>query len=80
VSLTHSPIRVVLDTNVLISALLFENGRLSWLRRGWHQGEISPVLSEPSARELTRVLTYPKFRLTQHDINGLLADLSSLHE
>ena len=24
-------IRVVLDTNVLVSALLFENGRLAWL-------------------------------------------------
>ena len=25
-------IRVVLDTNVLVSALLFEHGRLSWIR------------------------------------------------
>jgi hypothetical protein len=28
-------IRVVLGTNVVVSALLFENGRLAWLRWTW---------------------------------------------
>ena len=27
--------RVVFDTNVLVSALLFPAGRLSWLREAW---------------------------------------------
>ena len=31
-------IRVVLDTNVLVSALLFENGRLAWIRHSWQNG------------------------------------------
>jgi len=68
-------IRVVLDTNVLVSALLFENGRLAWLRRSWQAGVIRPVLVESSARELIRVLGYPKFQLTPPDINRLLGDV-----
>jgi putative PIN family toxin of toxin-antitoxin system len=68
-------IRVVLDTNVLVSALLFENGRLAWLRRTWQTAAIRPVLTEASARELIRVLTYPKFRLKRPDIDRLLTDV-----
>ncbi len=68
-------IRVVLDTTVLVSALLFENGRLAWLRRTWQTAAITPVLTESSARELIRVLTYPKFRLERPDIDRLLADV-----
>ncbi|MEA5391445.1 PIN domain-containing protein [Cyanobium gracile UHCC 0139] len=68
-------IRVVLDTNVLVSALLFENGRRAWLRRTWQTAAITPVLSESSARELIRVLAYPRFRLTRADVDRLLADV-----
>lgn len=68
-------IRVVLDTNVLVSALLFENGRLAWLRRTWQTAAIRPVVSESSARELIRVLAYPKFRPTRADMDRLLADV-----
>jgi len=65
----------VLDTNVLVSALLFEKGRLSWLRPCWQQGQITPVLAEATARELLRVLAYPKFRLQPVDCERLLEDL-----
>ena len=75
-----APIRAVLDTNVLVSALLFElgqfePGRLSWLRYGWQQGQFIPVLAQPTARELLRVLAYPKFRLQSVDRERLLEDL-----
>jgi putative PIN family toxin of toxin-antitoxin system len=65
----------VLDTNVLVSALLFANGRLSWLRPCWQCGRITPVLAQPTARELLRVLAYPKFRLEPDDRERLLEDL-----
>lgn len=68
-------IRVVHNTNVLVSALLFENGRLAWLRRTWQTAAITPVLCESSARELIRVLACPKFRLTRADVDRLLADV-----
>ena len=69
------PIRAVLDTNVLISALLFDQGRLRWLRPCWQSGRLTPLLAPPTLRELLRVLAYPKFRLDPHDRERLLEDL-----
>jgi putative PIN family toxin of toxin-antitoxin system len=68
-------IRVVLDTNVLVSALLFEGGRLAWIRQSWQSGRVKPVMAEPTARELLRVLAYPKFQLKPAEIEQLLAEL-----
>ncbi|RMX10446.1 putative toxin-antitoxin system toxin component, PIN family [Allofranklinella schreckenbergeri] len=66
--------RVVLDTNVVLSALLFTNGRLAWLRRAWQQGQLQPLICKQTASELLRVLAYPKFKLTAQDQQDLLAD------
>ncbi len=68
-------IRVVLDTNVLVSALLFEGGRLAWIRQSWQSCRFTPVLAEPTARELLRVLAYPTFQLNPAEIEQLLAEL-----
>ena len=54
-------IRVVLDTNGLVSASLFEKGRLAWIRHGWQGGRFTPVLAQPTTLELLRVLGDPKF-------------------
>ena len=70
-----SGLRVVLDTNVVVSALLFERGSLAWIRTAWQTGLIQPVVAEPTVRELMRVLTYPKFRINALDLEQLLADL-----
>ena len=56
--------RVVFDTNVVLSALLFTHGRLSWLVGHWEAGNCMPLISRATAEELTRILAYPKFRLT----------------
>lgn len=66
--------RVVLDTNCLVSALLF-GGRLAWLRAAWQTGRLVPLLSRATTRELLRVLDYPKFALTAEEQEDLLADL-----
>ena len=66
---------MVLDTNVLVSALLFARGRLLWLRSAWQDGQVIPLLGRETAEELLRVLHYPKFRLTREDREELLADL-----
>ena len=68
------PLRVVLDTNVLVSALLFPAGSLSWLREQWQSKVILPLASHATTAELTRVLSYPKFRLTDGEREDLLAD------
>ncbi len=67
-------LRVVFDTNTVISALLFANGRLAWLRAHWREGRSTPLISRSSAEELTRVLGYPKFRLSAPDRLELLGD------
>jgi putative PIN family toxin of toxin-antitoxin system len=66
--------RVVLDTNVVLSALLFRGGRLEGLRHAWQAGRITPLLSSALAEELIAALAYPKFRLTAPDREDLLAD------
>jgi putative PIN family toxin of toxin-antitoxin system len=67
-------LRVVFDTNSVVSALLFLNGRLAWLRPHWREGGCIPLISRATAAELTRVLGYPKFRLSPDDRLELLAD------
>ncbi len=69
-----SPARLVLDTNVLLSALLFPARSLSWLRHAWQAGEIVPLASPETTRELVRVLCYPKFDLTEDEREDLLAE------
>lgn len=56
--------RGVFDTNVVLSALLFSTGRLAWLRLHWQEGGAVPLISPATARGLTRVLAYPKFKLS----------------
>jgi uncharacterized protein len=64
-------IRVVIDTNVLISCLLF-SGRVSYLRDLWLAGKIIPMLSKETFDEFQRVLAYPKFSLTSHEIRAII--------
>jgi putative PIN family toxin of toxin-antitoxin system len=66
--------RLVLDTNVLLSALLFHSGAVAWLRGSWQSGAFTPLISRDTAAELLRVLTYPKFRLTEDNRQAILTD------
>jgi putative PIN family toxin of toxin-antitoxin system len=66
-------IRAVLDTNVVVSALLF-SGPPSQLVPAWQSGRLQPVLSAPILDEYIRVLAYPKFKLTSAEIRGLIEE------
>ena len=63
-------IRAVLDTNVLISALLF-SGPPSRLVSAWQASRFHPVLSQSILEEYVRALAYPKFHLTVEEIRVL---------
>jgi uncharacterized protein len=65
--------RVVIDTNLVLSALVF-GGRLSRLRLAWQNNRFIPLASEVTISELVRVLTYPKFKLTNSEQEDLLSD------
>ena len=69
-----APPRVVLDTNVVLSALLFGGGPAARVRSGWQSGRFVPLASTATAQELVRVLGYPKFRLASAEQEELLAD------
>lgn len=66
--------RVVLDTNCLVSALIFSRGKLAWLREAWQAKRFILLASHDTVSELLRVLAYPKFKLTPDEQETLLAD------
>ena len=66
--------RVVIDTNLVLSALVFAQGRVTPLRLAWQNQQIQPLVSKTTAAELIRVLQYPKFKLSADDQQELLAD------
>lgn len=69
-----SPPRVVLDTSVVLSALVFRGGPAGRLRTGWQASRFIPLVSAVTASELVRVLGYAKFGLTPSEQEDLLAD------
>ena len=64
-------IRVVLDTNVLMSALLFKE-ELSRIVGLWRAGKMVPIISKETFHELRAVLEYPKFSLSRAEIKSLI--------
>ena len=67
--------RIVLDTNCLVSALVFSRSRLSPLRTHWQASRYIPLGCEETVNELIRVLAYPKFQLSKEEIEHLLGDI-----
>jgi len=63
--------KIVIDTNVLVSAFLF-GGVPGELIPLWKDGRIQPLASPDIIDEFIRVLSYPKFQLIEKDIDFLL--------
>ena len=66
-------VRVVLDTNTVISVRVFRRGRLGWIRGLWTAGRVLPLVCRATARELIEALAYPKFKLDESEIRAVLA-------
>ncbi|TVR33324.1 MAG: putative toxin-antitoxin system toxin component, PIN family [Spirochaetaceae bacterium] len=71
VSWPRPGVLTVLDTSVLISALLFR-GEIAGIHRAILEGRLQPLVTEPILKEYLRVLAYPKLRLSQSEIKYLL--------
>jgi putative PIN family toxin of toxin-antitoxin system len=67
-------LRVVLDTNLVLSALIFRKGRLSIFRELWQTERFNPLISKATATEFMRALAYPKFKLSGLEQEELWAD------
>jgi len=61
---------VVIDTNVLLSALLFK-GTVAGIHRLWKCGQIIPCANREMMKEYARILGYDKFGLLPDEIAGL---------
>jgi len=66
-----TPPRVVLDTNVIISALLFR-GLPSRLILLWQKGKVTLLVSSQVLKEYLRVLAYPRFELAAQEIKSII--------
>lgn len=65
--------KIVLDTNILVSALLFKR-ELSKIVDLWKEGKIIPVVSKETFEEFRRVLEYPRFSLTDTEIKSIIEE------
>jgi putative PIN family toxin of toxin-antitoxin system len=72
--LSRPPPRVVLDTNVVLSALVFGKGVTAQLRTAWQAARCLPLASKSTVQELVRVLAYSKFKLDGQQQQELLGD------
>lgn len=63
--------RVVFDTNVVISALLFEGEASRILPLLWREKRIKFLVSKEVIEEYIKVLSYPKFSLNNEEIEYL---------
>jgi putative PIN family toxin of toxin-antitoxin system len=62
--------RVVLDTNIVVSALLF-SGIVSQIHNQWKSGAIVPVANKLMLEEYAKALSYRKFSLAEEEIAAL---------
>jgi len=67
-----APPTVVLDTNTVLSALLFNQSTLIQLRLFWQSEQLTPLASKATISELIRVLAYPKFKLSSVEQRSFL--------
>jgi putative PIN family toxin of toxin-antitoxin system len=69
--------RVILDTNVLLAALISPHGPPDVLYRAWRAGQFELVTSEVQLEELRRVSRYPKLKtiLPAHRIGTMVNNM-----
>lgn len=71
-------IPVVIDTNVLVSALFRSNGNEASVLAAVRDERIRPYMSDAIRSEYVRVLNYPRLRFVQAEINGVLTLFNAL--
>ncbi len=69
--------RVVLDTNILLSALITPGGSPDVIYRAWLAGRFDLITSDDQIEELRRASRYAKFRivLQPHKVGKLINNL-----
>ncbi|MDR1798265.1 MAG: putative toxin-antitoxin system toxin component, PIN family [Bifidobacteriaceae bacterium] len=71
------PVKVVLDTNILVSALLSPTGAPARVLALVLQGDLLPCHNRSIIAEYRAVLSRPKFNLDPHMTNQLVQDIET---
>lgn len=74
--------RVVLDTNILVSAILVHRGYPAAIYRAWHEGYFAVLTCQEQLDELRATLRKPALaaRIRPYRAGGLVNDLKELAE
>lgn len=76
--------RIILDTNIWVSALLFPNSKPSKILKLWNDDIVSIIISDFIVKELIRVLSYKKLRKyitgKEHIIKSILNEIIEITE
>ncbi|SPA24144.1 conserved hypothetical protein, DUF132 [Cupriavidus taiwanensis] len=75
--ITSAP-RVVLDSNIWVDLLVFQDPHVEPIRAALEAGTIAPVIRADCREELRRVLAYPQFARFEIDIGAALATVDRL--
>ncbi len=66
--------RLVFDTNVVISTLVLKSQHTLFIRQAWAKHELIPIITKITIEEILRVLQYPKFKLSHTEQEDLLEE------
>jgi uncharacterized protein len=71
--------KVILDTNILLSALISPHGTADQIYRAWRRGKFILVSSEIQLDELKRASRYPKLSciLRPHEVGTMINNLQN---
>lgn len=69
--------KIVLDTNVLVSAVILRNSKPFQLLKSGELGKVRIVLSPQVIEEFGEVLAEPKIGFTKREINAAIQKISS---
>jgi len=74
-------LKIVLDTNVLVSGIIGKTGTPAKILDSWQAGEFKLITSPELVSEINKVLHYPhiqqKYRLAESDIDAFLISMVS---
>lgn len=74
----RNAVRAVIDTNILVSALLTPGGVPAQLIAAMRSQTLTPVVSESILAEYAEVLSRPKFGFAKNRVVSLLEDMKGL--
>ena len=71
-------LRLVLDTNVVLDLLHFDDPAVAPIRRALQEGKAACIGNAACRDELAHVLSYPQFKIPEHEARRILDEYAAL--